>query len=312
MFCDRQLHNPDFIQEIDRASKAHERWQKEVDAYRSALTSTRSREGAHELQRDARAAKKWFDLNKGEYKRYVSARESLIVQCLENYLRSLAAWDDHDSDALRLFSIWLEWAEKSAANEVVSKQIGQVPSAKFAILMNQLTSILQNDTTTFQLTLKGLIARICIDHPFQTLHHIFGPVHGQAGATAESSSSRSLAIRSIAESFKKSKTALDKWHRVYKANSMYHDLARYRDKYITAGRDLTLESIPPCAKLIGRIKDLKVPPATLRIPLRRDKDYRSVPTVDSFLSKMTIATGVSAPKIVTAIGSDGQRYKQLV
>ena len=312
MFCDRQLHNPDFIQEFDRASKAHERWQKEVDEIRSALKSTRSKESALELQRDARAAQKWLDLNRGEYERYVSARESLIVQCLENYLRSLAAWDDCDSDALRLFSIWLEWAEKSVANEVVSKQVDQVPSAKFAILMNQLTSILQNDNSTFQVTLKGLIARICVDHPFQTLHHIFGPVHAQAHAKAEPSSSRSLAIRSIAESFTKSKTTLDIWYKVYKANSMYHDLARYRDKFITAGRDLTLESVPPSAKLIGRIKDLKVPPATLRIPLRRDKDYGSVPTVVSFLSKMTIATGVSAPKIVTAIGSDGRRYKQLV
>jgi ataxia telangiectasia mutated family protein len=311
VFCDKQLHNPDFIEEFDRASKAHERWEREVDAYQNVLKSSRKGRAQNHLLRDYEAAQKWFDLNNREYQRYVSARESLIVQCLENYLRSLAAWDQHDSDALRLFSIWLEWAEKSAANTVVSKQIGQVPSAKFAILMNQLTSILQNDTSTFQLTLKVLIARICVDHPFQTLHHIFGAVHGH-NAAAGPPSSRSLAIRSIAESFKKDKVALDRWHRVYKANSMYHDLARYRDKYITAGRELTLENIPPSAKLIGRIKDLKVPPATLRIPLQRDRDYKSVPKVVSFLSKMSIATGVSAPKILTAIGTDGQKYKQLV
>jgi ataxia telangiectasia mutated family protein len=310
VFCDRQLHNPDFIQEFDRVSKAHQKWEKEVDAYRSALTSSRSKHSTRQLQKDMDTAQKWLNLNNGEYKRYVSARESLIVQCLENYLRSLAAWDDHDSDALRLFSIWLEWAEKSAANDVVSKQIGQVPSAKFAILMNQLTSILQNDSSIFQLTLKGLIGRICVDHPFQSLHHIFGPVHGRG--MAEPSSSRSLAIQGIAETFKKNKHAFECWGRIYRANSMYHDLAMYKDKLIAAGRDLTLESIPPSAKLIGRIRDLKVPPATLRIPLRRDKDYKSVPTITHFLSKMTIATGISAPKIVTAIGSDGERYKQLV
>jgi ataxia telangiectasia mutated family protein len=129
---------------------------------------------------------------------------------------------------------------------------------------------------------------------------------------AEPSSSRSLAIQGIAETFKKNKHAFECWGRIYRANSMYHDLAMYKDKLIAAGRDLTLESIPPSAKLIGRIRDLRVPPATLRIPLRHDKDYKSVPTITHFLSKMTIATGISAPKIVTAIGSDGERYKQLV
>ena len=60
-----------------------------------------------------------------------------------------------------------------------------------------------------------------------------------------------------------------------------------------------------------RVTELQIPPATLNLELRPAGDYRHVPVVTGFRDEISIASGISAPKIVTARASDGGRYKQL-
>jgi serine-protein kinase ATM len=50
----------------------------------------------------------------------------------------------------------------------------------------------------------------------------------------------------------------------------------------------------------------------MQIDFAADMDYSKVPVMTRFESVMTIASGVSAPKILTAIASNGEKYKQLV
>jgi ataxia telangiectasia mutated family protein len=57
--------------------------------------------------RSARRAKTWYDLNNAEYERLRKGREQFLRQCLENYLLYLAASDEYNNDALRVFSLWL-------------------------------------------------------------------------------------------------------------------------------------------------------------------------------------------------------------
>jgi ataxia telangiectasia mutated family protein len=61
-----------------------------------------------------------------------------------------------------------------------------------------------------------------------------------------------------------------------------------------------------------KIKEYKVPPATMSIPLRASRKYDDIPRIEGFKPTMTIASGISCPKILTAIGTDGKNYKQLV
>jgi ataxia telangiectasia mutated family protein len=64
--------------------------------------------------------------------------------------------------------------------------------------------------------------------------------------------------------------------------------------------------------MVQRIPTMHVPPATLQIEVRANCDYSDLPKINRFKSRMSIANGLSAPKIVTAIGTDGKPYKQLV
>lgn len=63
---------------------------------------------------------------------------------------------------------------------------------------------------------------------------------------------------------------------------------------------------------MNTVPKLGVPPATLQVEVRPNMDYNDLPRIQRFRSTMSIANGLSAPKILTAIGTDGKPYKQLV
>jgi len=74
----------------------------------------------------------------------------------------------------RFTALWLEHSEESMANEAVSKHLDRVPSRKFAPLMNQLTSRLQDMEVKFSATpLSRWFLRICTDHPFHGMYQIY-------------------------------------------------------------------------------------------------------------------------------------------
>jgi ataxia telangiectasia mutated family protein len=60
------------------------------------------------------------------------------------------------------------------------------------------------------------------------------------------------------------------------------------------------------------VPKLNVPPATLQVEVRANMNYTDLPRIQKFKPTMSIANGLSAPKIITAIGTDGKPYKQLV
>jgi serine-protein kinase ATM len=313
VFCDKQLHNSDFIEELERVSKARDKRKREVDAYHTLIKATKGKPERDKYAREYKMSKKWLELDDEEYGRMAAVRETQIVQCFENYLRSLVASEQFNEDALRLFSIWIEFEDNQVANQVVAEHLPNVPSAKFAILMNQLTSILQDSKTRFHKTLSQLIKRICIDHPFHALHHIYAGVNATSNGD-EKAQSRKAAIISISGQLQGDKSFRDIFQRVFKANQIYHALAIYKDKSkgLQAGLQVNLTSLSPSATLVQKVPPLQLPPPTINIPLRADGDYSDVPHIVGFKPRMSIASGISAPKIVTALGSDGESYRQLV
>lgn len=310
-FCDRELHNQDLIEEYQRIAEAKEKRKREVDAYATAVNSVKTKAEKERLMKESKIAQRWFKLDTEEHGRVIKARENLIQQCIQNYVRSLAAWDGYDSDVLRLFSIWLEFSEYESTNSIIEQHGDSIPSTKFAVLMSQLTSLLQENGSSFSNNLKRLITRICMEHPHQSLHHIFATLNNDLARDAPSLS-RKKATQLIANNMRLDPKARDLWNRYFQADTMYHNLAIYTDRNkITTGKDFALDKLPPSATMVSKIQSLKVPPATMEVPLRADRDYTSVPHTVGFKPRMTIASGISAPKILTAIASNGRQFKQL-
>ena len=257
-------------------------------------------------------AKQWFDLDDREYQRLHRSREALLQQCLENYLLSLKACETYNSDSLRFCALWLDNSGDGKANSAVAKIIERVPSRKFASLMNQLSSRLLDSADQFQTLLFSLILRTCIEHPYHGMYQIFASSKSKGGRDP-TALSRYQAAGKLVEKLKNNNVAGPTWVAIHNTNISYVRFAAEKlDEKCKSGARVPLRALPTGQRLEQDATTQKLPPPTMKIELRVDRDYSNVPKVGKFNSEFTIASGVSAPKIVTALATDGLRYKQLV
>ena len=258
-------------------------------------------------------AKQWFELDNREYQRLFESRQVLLRQSLENYLLCLRACDKFDNDALRFSALWLENWDNEIANAAVSRHVTQVGSRKFAALMNQWCSRLLDITDNFQNILFALVLRICIDHPYHGMYQIFVGSKTKGGKD-ETALARYAAANKIVNQLKAHRKAQATWLAVHNTNIGFVRFATEKidDGKVKAGAKILLRKSITGQRLEQDVANQKIPPPTMRIALRTDCNYKDVPTIARFQPDFTLASGISMPKIVTALGTDGQKYKQLV
>ncbi|KAH7384291.1 hypothetical protein DE146DRAFT_222027 [Phaeosphaeria sp. MPI-PUGE-AT-0046c] len=321
LFCDKQLQSPEAAEDMDRIKTVMDRKFQEYTDFTKLAKTDKSKGMRDAYTRSARRAKTWYDLDHAEYERLRKTREQFLRQCLENYLLSLAASDEYNHDALRVFSLWLEYADTSLANAAVKANLKSVPSGKFALLMNQLSSRLQAEESAFQNLLGDLVFRICLEHPYHGMHQIFAiqmktPTMNRedvARAKDESARSRQKAAGALASALGKDARSRSYWSSIFQSNEIYHHLAMFKSEKESTqtGRELPLDRYKESKDLVTKIPKLNVPPATIQVEVRASMDYSNLPRILKFKPNMSIANGLSAPKVITAIGTDGKPYKQL-
>lgn len=313
-FCDQQLQNADGLEDFHRIKRLRGRKESEVQDLDRMIQSAGSQTKEKDNLRSHRAkAKQWFDLDDREYQRLLGSRQEFLRQSLENYLQCLKACDKYDNDVLRFSALWLENWENQIANEAVSKFIAPVGSRKFAQLMNQWSSRLLDTGDPFQIQLASLVLRICIDHPYHGMYQIFAGSKTKGGKD-EKALARNAAATNIVGQLKTNRKAASTWLAIHNTNISFVKFAmeRLEDPRIKPGAKVALRKSSTGLRLEQDVHSQKIPPPTIRIALRADCDYRNVPTIAKFQSEFTVASGISMPKIVTAVGTDGLKYKQLV
>ncbi|KAI8932149.1 hypothetical protein NX059_011032 [Plenodomus lindquistii] len=324
LFCDKQLQSPEAAEDMQRIKTVMDRKLQEYHEFKRLSATDKSKGMRETYYRNAKRAKTWYDLDNADYERLRKGREQFLRQCLENYLLSLVASDEYNNDALRVFALWLEYSDTELANAAMQLHLKEVPSGKFALLMNQLSSRLQAEDNAFQNLLMALVFRICIEHPYHGMHQIFAiqmkvaantmSKEDMARAKDESARSRQKAASSLARALNNDSRSRSYWSAIYQSNEIYHNLASLKGEKEVAqmGRELPLDRYKESKELVNKIPKLNVPPATLQIEVRANSDYTNLPRIASFKPTMSIANGLSAPKVITARGTDGQPYKQLV
>ncbi|GIC89214.1 DNA-binding protein kinase TEL1 [Aspergillus udagawae] len=310
IFCDQQLQNPDGLEDFRRVEQLRNRKEKEVLGLEEMMKNAEGKE-REALRHYRTKTKQWFDLDDREYQRLRRSREAFLQQCLENYLLCLKESDIYNNDALRFCALWLDKSDSEIANKAVSKYLNQVPSRKFAPLMNQLTSRLQDTSDEFQNMLFALVFRICVEHPFHGMYQIFASSKSKGGKDP-SALSRNRAASRLVDYLKNDKRIGPTWVAVHNANISYVRFAVERlDEKVRSGAKVPLKKLPTGQRLEQDASTQRLPPPTMKIPIRVDCDYSDVPKLVRYHPEFTVASGVSAPKIVTGVATDGHKYKQL-
>ena len=312
-FCDQQLQNADGLEDYQRVQKLRERKEAEVGdldrMIKSAGSQTRERDNLKSF-RDK--AKKWFELDDREYQRLRESRQTFLRQSLENYLLCLKACDGYDNDALRFSALWLENYDNDIANAAVAKHVGQVASRKFAALMNQWSSRLLEAPGHFQALLASLVLRICVEHPYHGMYQIFAGSKSKGGKDS-TALARHAAANNIVQQLKDNKRSSRTWLAVHNANIGFVRFAteRLQAPYDKPGSKVPFNKSSTGAKMAQDVPTQRIPPPTAKIELRADCNYSNVPSIVKFQSEFSVASGISMPKIATAIGTDGVKYKLL-
>ncbi|MCJ1247312.1 Serine/threonine-protein kinase tel1 [Trapelia coarctata] len=312
-FCDQQLQNPDNLEDFRRIQTLRERKQAEVrdleQMIKSASSQSRSKDN---LESHKKKAQSWFNLDDREYQRLKESREAFLSQSLENYLLGLRACDDYDGDALRFSALWLEHSDSKTANAAVSKHLGQVGSGKFASLMNQWTSRLLDVSNDFQTLLSALVFRICLEHPYHGMYQVFASSKTKGGKD-QTALARNAAAMNIVTKVKSNRRTGPIWISVHNSNINFVRFAQEKldeSKY-KPGSKVPLRKSPSGVKLEQDLSTHQIPPPTMKIELRADCDYSRIPLIVRYHTEFSIASGISMPKILTAVASNGRKYKQL-
>lgn len=311
VFCDQQLQDPDNLADLERLRKLKEDKATEVEEIKELVRTAHSAAQKQRYGNHLKKAKTWLDIDAAELQRQSATQEEFLRQCLENYLLALAASDDHNSNALRFTALWFEHAEDEACARAVAKHLKNVPSRKFAPLMNQLSSRLQENQSGFQQLLYQLVYRICQDHPYHGMYHIYASRNNKADDKDEAARSRSLATNRLAEELKASSVA-PIWSGISHTNAQYIKLAGERKDDYKQSSKFQIGKSEQAKRLNSLLSRCAIPPLTLDLPIDPTCGYEKVPRIRKLDEHFSIAGGVSAPKIVTALGDDGKKYKQLV
>ncbi len=311
MFCDEQLQSPDSQQDLDRLQNLKKGKSDEVAQWKAIIVNAKDSQTKGRYNAHLARAKQWLDLDQQELRRMEQTRDEFVRLSLENYLLSLAASDEHNNDALRFTALWLQRSDEEGTNQAVRKYLEKVPTRKFAPLMSQLSSRLQDRPVLFQQLLFNLVGRICTDHPYHGMYQIWYGTKSRPNAKDELAVLRHAATERVAKELARSSVGR-MWLDIDKTNRYYHGLATEKSETYKSGHEVDIKRSKAANALMQCMLKHPVPPPTLQIELSADKDYSKVPVMVKLEHKMSIAQGVSAPKIITVVGSDGKRYKQLV
>ncbi|KAI1504164.1 phosphatidylinositol 3 [Biscogniauxia marginata] len=313
MFCDEQLQNPDGLEDLARLQHLRKGKSDEVMQLKGLIATARDTQTKSKYQAHLVKAKQWLDLDEQELRRVEQSRSEFVRLSLENYLLSLIASDEHNNDALRFTALWLERSGEDFTNDAVRKHIDKVATRKLAPLMNQLTSRLLDQGHLFQKLLIELVYRICVDHPYHGMYQIWSGMRSKTNEQDESAVLRRRATDRVGKRLAHTEASASTWAAINSTSKAYHALAAERDSTpYKGGQKIAIRDSNAASSLASYLAKYHIPPPTMQIELSADRDYSHVPHITKLEPTMTIASGVSAPKIITVMGSNGQRFKQLV
>jgi ataxia telangiectasia mutated family protein len=315
------------------------------------------------IQRALEKTRKLKDMDSEKLNEFEKSKMRFRKEATKMYAVLLPITNAFDDKAvIRLVSLWFENADDQWVNKDLNAWLKNIPSRKFLPFVHQLSSRLsQRSGATaslpstqieannyFQINVKEVVLRMCMEHPFHSLTPLYALTQadddreGRIPAPRKSNAllSKASAPRAsqgtvpIAQLLRKEAAAdiiqrvaashkqpsrIKEWKRVCDACMQWarFDLAIQMPAVFGAASD---DGLPKTkAHLISanfnlsitRLQNLEVPVLTKHLPVDETCHYDEIVSITRYSDRFTTAGGVHLPKITDCIGSDGKTYKQL-
>ena len=237
--------------------------------------------------------------------------------------------DEYNDDApLRFCSLWFANFHKVPLDKSVQSVFSRVASRKFVFLSRQICARLCTVTdastprSSNQQRLHELLLRMCSEHPFHTLYHLY-PLQSSGSPSyrrqsrgdikhSESQMDRITAANNIISQLKANEDTARKVLDITRLCDAYLEWATYPIVEYYRKRPRPSKISVPSNLKIRKIKDLRIPVSTASTPLDPTMRYEDCVWIVKYEEHYSTAGGNSLPKISGCLGSDGKIYKQLV
>ena len=253
-------------------------------------------------------------------KKFRVSKASFLTLCLTHYAETLITGDLYDIEVVfRLCQLWFQYVRDPGMNSKMGELCSKIPSHKFLCLIYQIGSRLASGgTADFDSQISRLLVRMCFDHPYHTLPHVFAFCNagrGKDGTERDTKSntgyavdkSKVIAAKAILEKVKKrDKESRDRLHELSLIINAYIQLAVLPVK--KGG------SLPQMHRAIRDLSNLRyVPIITLHMQIDKTCEYggEHFAHFSHFKSKIELVGGINAPKLLTVIDSNGKEHLQL-
>eukprot|EP00804_Cyclotella_cryptica_P000562 CCRYP_009970-RE/>CCRYP_009970-RE protein AED:0.07 eAED:0.07 QI:22/1/1/1/1/0.88/9/1092/3640 len=279
---------------------------------------------------------KEIDLEGREIKGSQASLNKYLKMALESYCNALklcpttSASIDCSKHVFQLIRLWFKNCHRpdteSVVNDLLKSNLYQIPSYFFVPLAYQIFSRIDENDSFFQNTLRGLVIKICTEHPYHGISQLIALSNGNLTNKVE-------AARRVIQQLQKDapehvvslidtyKSLMDAYIDLAKLNT--HDIPKKQTKGFTFSKyKLKLDVCLSGGRRGSKSLSLANAPTIITKPpsVRPDMQYGNssddpigTERVLGFESTFELApSGLHRPAIVVCLGSQGGRFKQLV
>ncbi|RCK57466.1 Serine/threonine-protein kinase TEL1 [Candida viswanathii] len=309
-FCEEQYKSKPAVEQIANIDKRVNMITSEIEEIKHQVNTSRLSE--HELSRVKKYYRQLRDQLGSEQKSSEEAKKShrlMADKAVEYYLKSISVSDFHEGNLDKFFALWLEQAGNEQLHKNLEKELLNLPSYKLISWCPQLVSRLTTERTVFQETLKRLIYNMCMDHPHHSLYLLIAlRLQKAAEAKTDLLNPRRLAADSIWDKLAANKDYVQKT--LATIDGFVHKSIQLAAAKANKSRGADLTKLSCGGYWLHDLPG--IPPPTKTIKVDPTKKYDHVPVLAQAESRISIATsGISMPKIVTFLLSDGTEHKIL-
>lgn len=291
----KQIANLQDIYENDKLSKSDR-----TDAWRKMKTM--------QLQ---------IDRDNDKLKNLVKQKETYLLHSLLSFIKILYLTNEYDSDVIdKLFQLWFENDKNDALNTLLNSKMAMVPSWKFLPWINQIASKLSYDGSEFQNLLIKIMIQLVIEVPYESVYALISILFYDE-PSIKNDSKLTQKVMTAKQVLSKVKKMTDREfyekHIGFSLKFSNKAVELAMEKYNDKTKYLTLDSLNIGNFWLNELPHLKLPLPTLPSKFTGPRESKGEnPYIIKVENVVDISSsGISLPKIMTFILSDGRRHKIL-
>ena len=317
-FLKQQVHKIVKTGEIETLLKRKQMDTEEASALQNIYANTTlSKNDRNEARRQLVRVNLQISHDSENLKNLMEKKNMYLFYSLSTFIKLLTLTNNYDDDVIdKLCELWFENDSNEELNNRILCQMNLVPSWKFLPWINQMVSKLSYDDSSFQKLLTKILIKLVIEVPFESVYALINILMYEDASIQNDKklNQKVFAVKQIMSKVKQlSETKFYQRHIEFALQFSTKAIELAMEKYDVKTKHLDLENLKIGQYWLNELPIQNLPLPTLPLDIYGSKNLKlKRPYITKVVNKVIISSsGISLPKIVTFIISDGTRQKVL-